>query len=382
MTEFIPAAARARIAQLDLEIQSLQDSDLLDGLLIEREQAHRALADYKYPILSLPTEITSEIFVHFLPAYPQRPELVGLLSPSLFLQVCRHWRDVALATPALWSTMMLQVVGGSNFYSEEHDLLDTWLQRSGHCPLSISFECTQQTPLIAASVESILRHASRLQDMYLCLPFENLKQFATVSMPILHRLTVGPTAFSFTFGHPDPAEASEIFMQAPNLQAVTLSGCFNPFQTPLPWAQITSLTADALFPGEAIEIFQHTTALVKCTMTFYHDDDEPVAIRQLPPLPVRSMRLLWKDDVPRSSTVELFKVLNLPELECLRVSEVVLGRDPIDSLTALRRNGRLKLVEIVDVKQVSREVYNTAFPDVKVFLNDEYYPEDSQMDSE
>ncbi|KAJ6560151.1 hypothetical protein B0H19DRAFT_945240, partial [Mycena capillaripes] len=60
------------------------------------------LNSFKYPVLTLPAEIISEIFVHFLPIYPSCPPLTGFLSPTLLTQICRKWRHIALTTPALW----------------------------------------------------------------------------------------------------------------------------------------------------------------------------------------------------------------------------------------------------------------------------------------
>ncbi|KAJ7639376.1 hypothetical protein FB45DRAFT_1134761 [Roridomyces roridus] len=63
-----------------------------------------------FPILTLPTEITVEIFTHCLPT---PDEWLGPLPklrhpPIVFLAVCRAWRDIALATPALWSQLHLR----------------------------------------------------------------------------------------------------------------------------------------------------------------------------------------------------------------------------------------------------------------------------------
>ncbi|KAJ7614539.1 hypothetical protein FB45DRAFT_802433, partial [Roridomyces roridus] len=101
------AAARSRIVQLDIEVDNLQRS--LEAHLVERNGCHQVLARYKYPILTLPAEITSEIFIHFLPSDCDLTPLVtvGPHSPSFLLQICRQWRDIALGTPALWSSFRL-----------------------------------------------------------------------------------------------------------------------------------------------------------------------------------------------------------------------------------------------------------------------------------
>ncbi|KAJ7231014.1 hypothetical protein C8J57DRAFT_966010, partial [Mycena rebaudengoi] len=75
----------------------------------ERQDLQTCLDAYKYPILTLPTEITSGIFVHFLPPYPQCTPATGLSSPELPCQICRVWREIALGTPQLWRAIELRL---------------------------------------------------------------------------------------------------------------------------------------------------------------------------------------------------------------------------------------------------------------------------------
>ncbi|KAJ7705931.1 hypothetical protein B0H14DRAFT_2415857, partial [Mycena olivaceomarginata] len=53
------------------------------------------------PVLTLPNEIISEIFVQFLPVYPLSSPSTGPFSPTLLTQICRRWREIALTTPLL-----------------------------------------------------------------------------------------------------------------------------------------------------------------------------------------------------------------------------------------------------------------------------------------
>ncbi|KAJ6554425.1 hypothetical protein B0H19DRAFT_868891, partial [Mycena capillaripes] len=53
-----------------------------------------------YPILTLPTEITVEIFTHCLPDEPCVPRTDT--APLLLGRICRTWREISLATPELW----------------------------------------------------------------------------------------------------------------------------------------------------------------------------------------------------------------------------------------------------------------------------------------
>ncbi|KAJ7641189.1 hypothetical protein FB45DRAFT_785195, partial [Roridomyces roridus] len=127
------AADRARIAALDAEIHELQQR--IHALQTEQKSCQQRLDAYKYPVLTLPNEITSEIFVHFLPAYPKYPQLTGLDSPSSLTHICRKWRDIAKATPKLWRAISTTIYTANQ--AEQTRVVQTWLAKSGSCPLSI-----------------------------------------------------------------------------------------------------------------------------------------------------------------------------------------------------------------------------------------------------
>ncbi|KAJ7122296.1 hypothetical protein C8R44DRAFT_590585, partial [Mycena epipterygia] len=53
-----------------------------------------------YPILTIPSELTSEIFLHCLPDEPVSAS--ASTAPMLLGMVCREWRFVAHGDPRLW----------------------------------------------------------------------------------------------------------------------------------------------------------------------------------------------------------------------------------------------------------------------------------------
>ncbi|KAJ7464347.1 hypothetical protein FB451DRAFT_1489528, partial [Mycena latifolia] len=53
-----------------------------------------------YPILTIPVEITSEIFLHCLPDEPQQPS--ESTAPMLLGAVCREWRIISRGDSRLW----------------------------------------------------------------------------------------------------------------------------------------------------------------------------------------------------------------------------------------------------------------------------------------
>ncbi|KAJ6504582.1 hypothetical protein C8R47DRAFT_151596 [Mycena vitilis] len=87
----------ARIAEIKLEINRLQAE--LDSLT----------ESLTFPILSLPVEITSQIFVHCLPDSAR--DVSPLDAPLVLGRVCSVWRNIALSTPQLWTSWSLSIDG-------------------------------------------------------------------------------------------------------------------------------------------------------------------------------------------------------------------------------------------------------------------------------
>ncbi|KAJ7166813.1 hypothetical protein C8R46DRAFT_847019, partial [Mycena filopes] len=66
----------------------------------ERIAIQESLDSIVYPILTIPCEITVEIFVNCLPGRPNSPS--GRVAPMLLGRICRQWRIIACSTPRLW----------------------------------------------------------------------------------------------------------------------------------------------------------------------------------------------------------------------------------------------------------------------------------------
>ncbi|KAJ7762570.1 hypothetical protein B0H16DRAFT_1231402, partial [Mycena metata] len=86
-----------------------------------------------YPILTLPVETTSEIFLHCLPDYAIYPS--GAVAPMLLGRICRQWRNIACGIPRLWATLMIHHQFGAR--KKNQLLLREWLRRARTAPLSL-----------------------------------------------------------------------------------------------------------------------------------------------------------------------------------------------------------------------------------------------------
>ncbi|KAJ7659265.1 hypothetical protein DFH06DRAFT_438750 [Mycena polygramma] len=172
------AADRARIANIEAEIRKLKRA--IRGFRYEQDTIRARLDSYKYPVLTLPNELVSEIFLHFLPIYPACPPLTGCLSPNSLLQICRKWRQIALATPALWRAVKISFMHDE----EQAPAVQAWLSRSGCYPLSI--EAHQEMDIEGQLLDVIAAHCTRWEHVKLQLTLSDLP--AHSSLPMLRQL--------------------------------------------------------------------------------------------------------------------------------------------------------------------------------------------------
>ncbi|KAJ6603719.1 hypothetical protein B0H10DRAFT_1957778 [Mycena sp. CBHHK59/15] len=93
-------AQRARLGQLEAEICHLQTR--LDILTLEKLDIQSELEKIVYPILSIPNDITTLIFRHFVPTFDCVETRVGE-GVLLLTGICRQWRELPLGMYELWS---------------------------------------------------------------------------------------------------------------------------------------------------------------------------------------------------------------------------------------------------------------------------------------
>ncbi|KAJ7156540.1 hypothetical protein C8R43DRAFT_414589, partial [Mycena crocata] len=164
---------RARLKGVEAEILQLEQS--LRLLRMERHCIEARL-DRRYPILTLPNEIVSEIFLHSLPTYLD----CRLLSPTLLTHLCHKWRQIALATPALWRAVPLRLYSNSTM-----QILASWLARSCSCPLSIKIS-RNETNLRDDVMHALLPHRLRWEYLQLYIEPELLRSIGPT--PLLRKL--------------------------------------------------------------------------------------------------------------------------------------------------------------------------------------------------
>ncbi|KAJ7149624.1 hypothetical protein C8R46DRAFT_1309514, partial [Mycena filopes] len=309
------------------------------------------LESCRSPILDVPTEITCEIFTHFLPVYPLCPPLTGNKSPTLLTQVCRAWREIALSTPKLWRAMLLPPLAG---VSTERQLqrVDLWVERSGSCPLSIEIPYRHESEAV---LERVFQHASRLEQLNAIVPAHSILK-SPRSLPMLRRLDLSLDSW------PVPQEYL-LFSDAPELRTVILDHTAI-LGAVLRWSQLTSVTLKAVYPHECAPVLQQTPLLQFCELQLVSSVNADWPEIQLPCLVVLTLTCDTEDsDGPVTGYLE---ILVVPSLRSLEVPELLLGDDPIATLTSFIAKSGCQLQELRITGEITDEhLYRVAFPRIQ-----------------
>ncbi|KAJ7257093.1 hypothetical protein C8J57DRAFT_1517138 [Mycena rebaudengoi] len=308
---------RARISELDTRILALENS--LAAARREREHLQSQL-DYTYPVLTLPAEITSHIFIHFLPNYPMPPPYAGLLSPATLGQVCCKWRGVALGTPRLWRALEIEVhLDFEQLFTVGLNILAAWLARSKNCSLSLSVQTESHgsynkngSSRLRRLRDTISAHSGRLEYLTLVIDFRDLRW----------------------------------------------DGMHDPFP----------LLRERVSRRRVATILQHAVSLVefRCSLSAGRDDIE--FPDQIPPL--MHFKSLTLDhevaNIPGTQKL-LLDALTTPSIRHLRVSEDELDSDPFATITSALSRSKCSLHSLhVTRSQHDEADYRAAFPSIKV----------------
>ena len=159
----------------------------------------------------VPDDVLEEIFYQSLPT-DQNALLDSNAAPLIFTRICRQWRQVAFASPKLWSTIHIHVlprlvnpwtVPSTDILSQERlpekqDLLrataaSEWLKRSGDLPLHISFVTTGMDqslnpPVVDPYLSFLVPFSSRWKSLVLQGRATSFSRFFTLEAANLQSL--------------------------------------------------------------------------------------------------------------------------------------------------------------------------------------------------
>ncbi|KAJ7019649.1 hypothetical protein C8F04DRAFT_329687 [Mycena alexandri] len=244
------ARMRARLAQIDEQLLLLQK---------EKTTLQHALAAAIYPVLTLPAQITSEIFAQCA-EHPFHREPDPKRAPLLLTYVCRAWRDIAIHDPALWNRVRFMCE--HNSYSSHRRLLaKLYLERAGTTPLDLHVQSTVEAGGRPRLLQDVIDRASQWRKVIFIASVPTLRdQFlGQLDLLILETLSLTRNRDSPGFFH------GGAFAVAPKLQVVTLWDNYNPSSIMLPWSQLTKLTIHDCTWKSCIEVLGSAPNLVDLT---------------------------------------------------------------------------------------------------------------------
>ncbi|KAF7311690.1 F-box domain-containing protein [Mycena indigotica] len=301
----------ATLLELDANVARLQL--LLDDAIDKRDRlggfvaAHKALLS---PLRRMPEDILRLIFVQTLPG-SRSASMHPSEGPLLLARVCRYWRDLALATPQLWSSIHIVVpqpdsspswgpeAQSSPSWAQAQALtsLTRWLDRGVKAPLEITLQLGRQTsdgwPVVEVIDDSavdvpdsddgarvtresspflaaLVAVASRWHNMRLWIRDTSdegaLAGLQAIDVPQLHTLQL------INFGR----GVSLPLLETASLRRLVIQGNFPAFPTNVQWHNLVSINIQASYvspSGDEVETIefpfpwlQQCTALEKLTV--------------------------------------------------------------------------------------------------------------------
>ncbi|KAJ7684767.1 hypothetical protein DFH06DRAFT_1156583 [Mycena polygramma] len=259
--------------------------------------------------LTLPSELTSEIFMHCLESEFIRPD--PATAPLLLCRICRRWRRIAMDTPGLWASLYIDLEwevwppypdSDSDSESESEmdlsELLDLgaflsgWISRAGNMPLSIHVEEDPENTFTLPEVEQVLEmigeRSAQWRKIVLRVSPDHFRQVCPsdpITFPLLQHLAVPHIQISET-----------------------------PWMFDVPWTQLTVFRSDKISISECIHVLRNGLCLSSCTFSLC-PEIYPVQVTGLPPLNLETLEITDNTIILLSLT--LLQHLTLPALRNL-----------------------------------------------------------------
>ncbi|KAJ6615730.1 hypothetical protein B0H10DRAFT_2039895 [Mycena sp. CBHHK59/15] len=274
-----------------------------------------------YPVLTLPLEITTEIFIRCLPllgdCQPDRNS-----APMLLLRICRSWSMIARATPALWATLTLDInrlpvaLYATGRFEE---FVQTWLGRALGHRLSLYLQGYVGGELATGRLyHAIAPLATQIYHLELRMDknfYARGSDIRALTFPSLHTLTV--------LGGNTVGDPIQNFRDAKQLREVHLMNSTALSHILLPWTRLTIFTGSYFSDTECLNVLRSAPFLVNCTFEFIQTDNT------VHPVPLCHLSL--QDLTIHGSFGAVLQSLDLPALRKLHLDRVILHTQDVSS---------------------------------------------------
>ncbi|KDR84139.1 hypothetical protein GALMADRAFT_700017 [Galerina marginata CBS 339.88] len=319
----------SEVAQIDAQI--IRTRNLLADLTEKRDTVkNRRLNRLHDPLMCIPVEVTSQIFVFYNDIKRMEPGLSSAAfkkdidwSPSLFLaSISQGWRQIALATSELWTSIDIQVYSLANIPLQA-ELLNQCLDRSGKRLLVIRLIAKPKmafpadSPVKMSPLFDVIRQcAPRWQKLFVHLPQRLYAAFVgdLTCAPSLVHLELEPMGGTVT------EQKCFQLAETPSLTHLDISRQFLS-QIDVQWYNLTTFNCGILSIDELFELLRRAKRLLQCGFFILFEDcgDYP-----LPEIPIvhqslRKLRFVASNTSDDSTLEALFNGIELPSLDEIHI---------------------------------------------------------------
>ncbi|KAJ8702044.1 hypothetical protein PTI98_000792 [Pleurotus ostreatus] len=285
---------------------------------------------------TMPVEIIAMIFSYCLPT-DMYIAPCPCEAPLLLTQVCAEWRRLAIAMPLLWSS--LSVIVYPTHSDPALPLIYLWLDRSGSCPLSLSFTHEDQdkwendgSELAAHILTLFFDFWTRWQNFSMVLP-DPCPGYAITTLP-----ESGPPLLQnlrMLIGDGLCAEeidvAATLYASAPRLTEFTWGHSYYDIDhRTVPWHQLSCLRLECDVPmGAVLNILElapsltamHLDGVYRATKARNGISQSP-GRRHITHPSLLALTVVSIQPRNQQTTSCLFRHLTLPSLTHLEISEL------------------------------------------------------------
>lgn len=264
----ICAEPQREIHRLDLEISRLQ---AIRKELKDFVDAHQNMLS---PIRRVSPEILQQIFIQCLPSHT-KPAMHHSQAPVLLGRVCSRWRQIAIETPHLWSSVHVVIprkfdLSASLLSVRRLKAMRLWLTRSGALPLHITLHAQPahysniHSPCDASSfIQALVPYSPRWRHMELSMEHRFAQSLSTLKgedVPMLHSFVFrNMNDFSPYYWQPPPGdgrqalESLHFLRLAPALKHLTAPMYDHDMWTPLSAQYITDLSLEFIHSPRSMQ---------------------------------------------------------------------------------------------------------------------------------
>jgi hypothetical protein len=260
-----PCSACAEDIELEKEIKELGIK--IKKINIRRRAIRTAMNENHDPFIhKFPPEIASHIFMQYSPP-SERFDRPHKTSPLYLGAVCQKWRQLAWATPQLWSSFQICI---SSTQPHQDQLILEWLDRSTGLPLTIRLSSyhkhkeNKDKDYRDEMINLLNKYSARWHDMRVELPAHLLERLSGSSQEnILRRLALR------VFDSP-PSHFSTFSMKSkPNPTELTLMGVGLPY-VDIVWNNLTMSSVSKISVDDCLELIRRAHLLETLKLELIH----------------------------------------------------------------------------------------------------------------